>query len=187
MARFFQDLGAHIIDADHVGHEVIEPSHAAYQEILEHFGKEILDPGGRINRKKLGPQVFADPQQLRLLNAIVHPRIIARVQELAGEQLTCNPHTVVIIDAALIFESGISGALRKVIVAWCRPEQQLERLLAKTGISREEAERRIQAQMSVEEKRRRADYVIDCSGSLEESRAQARAIYLELMRMIRQA
>ena len=88
--------------------------------------------------------MFADPQQLRLLNAIVHPRIIARTQELAAEQHRRNPHAVVIVDAALIFESGIGGTLRKVMVAWCRPEQQLERLMAKTGVSREEAERRIQ-------------------------------------------
>jgi dephospho-CoA kinase len=91
---------------------------------------------------------------------------------------------VVIIDAALIFESGIAGTLRKVMAAWCRPEQQMERLMAKTGVSREEAERRIQAQMPVEEKRRRADYLIDCSGSLEQSRAQAETIYPELRRIV---
>ena len=184
MARYFEELGAHIIDADRVGHEVIEPGRAAYQEILEHCGKEILDPGGHIDRKKLGHRVFADPQQLCLLNAIVHPRIIARVQELAAEQQRRDPHAVVIIDAALVFESGIAGTLRKVMVAWCRPEQQMERLMAKTGVSREEAERRIQAQMPVEEKRRRADYLIDCSGSLEQSRAQAEAIYPELQRIV---
>ncbi len=183
VARYFENLGAHIIDADQVGHELIEPGRDAYREILDHFGREILDPSGRIERKKLGPRVFADPQQLRRLNAIVHPRIIARTQELAAEQHRRDPHTVVIVDAALIFESGIGGTLRKVMVAWCRPEQQMERLMAKTGVSCEEAERRIQAQMPVEEKRRRADYLIDCSGTLEDSRAQAQAIYQYLGRI----
>ena len=183
VARYFQDLGAHIIDADRLGHELIEPGHAAYEEILERFGKEILDPGGRIDRKKLGPKVFADPQQLRQLNAILHPRIIARGQELAAEHQRRNPHSVVIFDAALIFESGLDDTLRKVMVAWCHPQQQVERLMAKTGISREEAEQRIKAQMPVEEKRRRADYLIDCSGTLEQSRAQAKAIYQELWRI----
>jgi dephospho-CoA kinase len=183
VARLFQDLGAYIIDADRVGHEVIQPGHAAYQEILEHFGKEILDPAGRIDRKKLGSKVFAEPQQLRLLNAIVHPRIIARVQELSAGQQKRNPRAVVIVDAALIFESGISSTMRKVMVAWCRPEQQLERLMANTGASREEAEQRIQAQMPVEEKRRRADYVIDCSGTLEQTCAQVQVIYAELERL----
>jgi dephospho-CoA kinase len=183
VARYFQDLGAHIIDADRVGHELIEPGHAAYQEILERFGTEILDSVGQIDRKKLGPKVFADPQQLQMLNSILHPRIIARVQELAAEQQGRNPHAVVIVDAALIFESGIGGTLCKVVVAWCRSEQQVERLMAKTGVSREEAERRIHTQMPVEEKRRRADYVIDCSGSMEDTRRQAEAIYLDLRRI----
>jgi len=184
VARYFQDLGAHIIDADRVGHDLIEPGHAAYEAIIEHFGKEILDSRGGIDRKKLGPKVFANPQQLQELNAILHPRIIARMAELAAEQHRRNPLTVVILDAPLIFESGIAGTLRKVMVAWCRPEQQLERLMAKTGVSREEAEQRIKAQMPVEEKRRRADYLIDCSGSLEQSRAEAEAIYPELRRIV---
>ena len=184
VARFFQDLGAYIFDADRIGHEVIEPGHTAYQEVVERFGKAILDSGGRIDRRKLGPKVFADLQQLRRLNAIVHPHIIARVKKLAAEKQRRNPYAVVIIDAALIFESGLDGTLRKVMVAWCRPEQQLERLMAMTGVSREEAEQRIKAQMPLEEKCRRADYLIDCSGSLEQSRAQAEAIYPELRRIV---
>jgi len=187
VARYFQDLGAYIIDADQVGHALIEPGQDAYRRIVDHFGKEILDAGGCVDRKKLGPRVFADPPQLQALNAIVHPRVIARVQELAAEQRRQNPHAVVILDAPLIFEAGMAAALRKIMVAWCRPEQQVERLMAKTGISRDEAERRIRAQMPVEEKRRRADYLIDCSGTLEESRAQAKAIYLELWRIVEQA
>jgi dephospho-CoA kinase len=130
-------LGAHIIDADRVGHELIEPGHAAYEEIVERFGKEILEPGGRIDRKKLGPTVFADPQQLRLLNTILHPRIAAHMRELAIEHRKRDPDAVVIIDAPLIFESGMDGSLCKVMVVWCRPDQQLERLIAKRGISPE--------------------------------------------------
>jgi dephospho-CoA kinase len=183
VARYFHDLGAYVIDADRVGHELMEPGHAAYQEILQHFGNDILNPSGAIDRKKLGPMVFEDAQKLRRLNAILHPRIIARTEELAAEQQRRDPHVVVIFDAALIFESGMRNNLRKVLVAWCRPDQQLERLMAKTGLSREEAERRIQAQMPVEEKRRRADYQIDCSGTLEQTRAQAEAIYPELRRI----
>ncbi len=187
MAGFFQDLGAYAIDADRVGHELIEPGYAAYQQIVERFGQDILEPSGRIDRRKLGSKVFADQQNLHLLNAILHPPIIARVQELAAERLRRNPHAVVIIEAALIFESHLDGALRKVMVAWCRPDQQIERLMAKTGLTREEAECRVQAQMSQQEKRRRADFLIDCSGTLDQSRAQAEAIYLELRRMMEAA
>jgi len=185
VARFFQDLGAKIIDADRIGHELIEPGRTAYQEILQRFGKEILDPTGAIDRRELGARVFADAERLRQLNAILHPRIIARVDKLAREHQARDPHAVVILDAALIFESGIGGTLRKVIVAWCRPEQQLERLMAKMGVSRQEAERRVRAQMPLEEKRRRADYLIDCSGSKEETRRQVEALLPELERLAR--
>jgi dephospho-CoA kinase len=184
VARFFHDLGARIIDADRIGHELIEPGRPAYVEILQRFGDEILNPDGGIDRKKLGARVFASPEDLRELNAILHPRIIARTDELAREYQAGDAHAVVIVDAALIFESRIGGTMRKVMVAWCRPEQQLERLMAKSGISRQEAERRIRAQMPQEEKRRRADYVIDCSGSKERAEEQAAAIYPELQRIV---
>ncbi len=183
VAQFFRELGAYIFDADLVGHDVIEPGLAAYREVVKSFGKGILDSGGRIDRRKLGPKVFANLRQLRRLNAIVHPHIIARVEKLAAGRHKRNPHAVVIVDAALIFEAGLGTILRKVIVVWCRPEQQLERLMAKTGLTRAEAGRRIEAQMPVEEKRRRADYEIDCSGTLEESREQVKAIFPKLLRL----
>ncbi len=184
VARYFQNLGAQIIEADRIGHEFLEPDVPSYHEILATFGKEILDSGGRIDRKKLGARVFADPHQLHRLNAIVHPRLIARLEELAAEQKKLHPHAVVIVDAALIFEWGIAGTLRKVVVACCRPEQQVERLMAKAGVSREQAEQRIRAQMPAEEKRRRADYVVDCSGTLEYSRTQTEAINTELVGIV---
>jgi dephospho-CoA kinase len=184
VARSFQDLGACIIDADRIGHELIEPGRAAYPEIVQLFGKEILARDGSIDRRNLGARVFAHPEEMRALNAALHPRIITRVEELARENRARHPLGVIIIDAALIFESGIGGTLRKVIVVWCRPEQQLERLMSKARLSREEAEQRIGAQMPPEEKRRRADYVIDCSGSKERAREQTQAIYPELERIV---
>ena len=184
VAGFFRELGAYVIDADRIGHELIAPGLPAYRDIVEQFGTDVLSPAGGIDRKKLGPMVFANSQQLRRLNAILHPRIIARMDEIAGEIREQNPHTVVILDVPLIYESGMETALRKVIVAWCRPEQQLERLIAKTGFSREEAWRRIQSQMPLDEKRRRAEFQIDCSGSLDDSRAQAEAVYHQLRSVI---
>lgn len=186
VARFFQDLGARIIDADRIGHELIEPGRTAYEEILLRFGEEIRGADGAIDRKKLGARVFRSPAELANLNAIVHPRIIARVDELAREYYARDPRAVVIVDAALIFESRIGGTMGKVTVAWCRPEQQMERLMHKTGVSRQEAEQRIHAQMSQEEKRRRADYLIDCSASREEARRQVEQLFPELQRLAAQ-
>ena len=182
-ARMFAGLGAKIIDADRLGHELIRRGLPAYEEILHHIGLDILDPAQEIDRKRLGAIVFSDPQKLHELNAILHPRIIEGVQLLAAGFRARNPHAVILVDAALIFEAGIGGQFTKVIIAWCEPEQQIERLIANAGISREDAERRIHAQMPVEEKRRRADYVVDCSGSLDKTRRQVKTLYPKLARL----
>jgi dephospho-CoA kinase len=142
-----------------------------------------LKPGGEIDRGRLGSIVFTDPQKLSELTSIMHPRLIARVAELAKELRFRHPQAVILVDAALIYEAGVADRFAKILVAWCRPEQQVERLMAKTGLSRQDALRRMASQIPVEEKRRRADYVIDCSGSLEETQAQVEALYPEIKRL----
>lgn len=184
-ARMFEELGAKVVDADRIGHELLSQSSPAYPEIVQYFGRDILGASREISRQRLGALVFSDPKKLRKLNAIVHPRIIARVEELANQYCANNPGAVVLVDAALIFEAGIGGRFRKVIVTRCRPEQQIERLVDK-GLSRPEAERRVAAQMPVEEKSRRADFVIDSSGSLKNTRAQVETLYLELKRLAKE-
>jgi dephospho-CoA kinase len=178
-----EGLGARIIDADRVGHELLRASRATYQEVLRAFGNQILDSIGEIDRRRLGTIVFADPARLRDLNAILHPRILARVEEQVTHYQAESPGTVIVVDAALVFEAGIGGRFTKVLVVWCRPEQQIERLMTKTGLSRQEAEQRIAAQMPGEQKRRRADYEIDGSGSLENTRVQVEALYPEFQRL----
>jgi dephospho-CoA kinase len=184
VARMFEDLGAKIIDADRLAHELSRAPLPAYKEIVSRFGSEILDSYGEIDRRRLGSVVFADGEKLRQLSAILHPRIIERIEELAISFHILAPHAVVLVDAALIYEAGIEKRFTKTVVAWCRPEQQLERLMAKARVTREEAERRIATQMPSEEKRRRADYVIDCSGSEEDTRAQVAALFPQLQRVV---
>ena len=186
VAAMLKELGAKIIDADKVGHEFLLVTSPVFHEIVEAFGRDILDGRGEIDRRKLGPLVFAQPDKLRQLNAIVHPRIIERVEQMAEDYRRADPDAVIFADAALIYESGIGGRFSKVVVAWCRPEQQLERLMAKTGLSREEAQKRISSQLPAEEKRRRADFVIDCSGSLEETRRQVEELFPKLAQISRQ-
>ena len=185
VAAMFRELGARIIDADKVGHELLLPSSPAYPELVAAFGNEILNSAGEIDRRRLGPLVFSDPAKLQQLNRITHRRIIDRIEQLALEYNAQDPQTVVIVDAALIYETGIGGRFVKIIVAWCRPEQQIERLMAKTGVSREEAERRIASQMPAEEKRRCADFVIDCTGSLEETCRQVESLFPKLQQLAR--
>lgn len=180
VAQYFRGLGARIIDADRIGHDLLSRSSPAYSEVVQAFGRGIVDASGEIDRRRLGALAFADPARLAQLNAILHPRIISRVEEHAAEYSQQEPGAVILVDAALIFEAGIGARFIKVVVAWCRPEQQLDRLMAKAGISREAAEKRIATQMPVEEKRRRADFVIDCSGSKEDARRQAERLYPQL-------
>ncbi len=183
-ARMFRDLGAEIIDADRIGHELLEHSSAVFSEIVRRFGDSILDAQGEISRRRLGAIVFADPEELRQLNAIIHPRIIAQVEERAAELAVRNARSVVLVDAALIFEAGIGGRFKKVIVTWCPLEMQLARLMEK-GLTREDAERRVAAQIPGDEKKGRADFVIDSSGPLENTRAQVERIYASLQQWVR--
>jgi dephospho-CoA kinase len=183
VARFLEALGAKIIDADRVGHELLQPSSPVHNKIVSHFGREILKPGGGIDRERLGAIVFADPQRLGELDSIIHPSLIARVEERAKELHARHPGAVILVDAALIYEAGVEDRFAKILVTWCRPEQQIERLMAKAGLSRLDALRRLACQIPAEEKRRRADYVIDCSGSLEETRGQAETLYPEIKRL----
>jgi dephospho-CoA kinase len=184
VARFMQALGAKVIDADRVGHELLQPSNPVHHQVVSHFGQEIVKPGGEINRQRLGSLVFGDPQRLSELTSIVHPALIARIGELSVELRLQYPRAVIVVDGALIYEAGVADRFIKVLVAWCRPEQQIERLMAKTGLSRQDAIRRVESQVPAEEKRRRADYVIDCSGSLEETRAQVEALYPEIKLLV---
>ena len=194
VARFLETFGAKIIDADHVGHELLLPSSPAYPQIISRFGPQILaaaedsarDPAGEpaaINRQRLAAIVFADPEKLRALNAILHPLILLRILETIMETREREPGGVAVVEAPLIYEAGIEKNFLKVIVTWCRPEQQIERLLAKGGISRAETEARIAAQMAPVEKRRRADYLIDCSTTVENTQTQVNELYSKLQKM----
>ncbi len=187
VARFFDELGTKTIDADRLSHELMDPSLPAYQDIVAHFGTDMLDGSGRIDRKRLGAQVFSDARELHKLNAILHPRIIEKIEQEIRQYQAEDSRAPVLVDAALIYEAGLGQCFCKVLVAWCRPEQQLERLMAKAGLARADAERRIAAQMPPEEKRRRADYVIDCSGAKDNTRQQVVALYPELQRLANSA
>ena len=185
VAALFTELGARVIDADRVAHEVVRSPHPAYHEIVREFGFEILDSEGEIDRKRHAAIVFANPEKLKILNAIVHPRVIERIERLAEGFLLLDPKAVVLVDAALLYEAGVADRFNKIIVAWSRPEQQVERLMARMRLTREQAELRISAQWPAEEKRRRADYVIDCSDTVDETRKQVVRIYPQLQSLPR--
>jgi len=176
----FEQLGCVVFDADKIAHTVMQPGHRAYHEAVLEFGDGMLGPGGLIDRAKLGAIVFADEGRRRRLNEIVHPRVKEEQDRLLREAAAANPNGIAIVDAALIIESGGYKRFDKLIVVHCDGETQVQRLMARNNIGRGEAEQRISAQMSSEEKRRYADYEIDTSGSYEDTRRRAIEVHQEL-------
>jgi len=177
--RMLRDRDYMVFDADAISHELLEPGQATYDAVVRAFGDGILGAGGAVDRGKLGAIVFADPAKRAALNAILHPRIrdisedwFARLDGPGGPSIAFE-------DAALILEAGLRKYFDRVVVCWCRPGQQVERLKER-GLSLEQAARRIAAQMPIDEKRRLADDVIDCSGSIEETERQVEALLAKL-------
>jgi dephospho-CoA kinase len=171
VASMLRDRDVPVLDADPLGHELLEPGQAAYEETVAAFGREVLDARGKVSRAKLGGIIFADAQKRARLNQILHPRILDILQKWFAALDEPEGPEFAVVEAALIVEAGYNRNLDKLIVCWCRPEQQLERLTLR-GLSMEEVQQRIGAQMPPDEKRKLADEAIDCSGSIEETQQQ---------------
>lgn len=171
VAGMLRELGFRVIDADALGHSVMEPGTRAFEEIKREFGEGVIGADGRIDRGKLGAIVFADAEKLKRLNAIVHPRVEEEMVRQFAEWEKSGVADAAFVEAALLVEAGYQKELDGLLVAWCRPEQQMERLLER-GLSEVEARRRIAAQMPAEEKLKYATEKIDCSGSMEETRRE---------------
>jgi len=181
VAAMLREMGFAVLDADSLAHRLIKPGLPAYNDVLQEFGPGVVAPDGRVDRPKLSAIVFADRARLDRLDAIVHPRVAEVVFRQFEEWQRGGTRDAAFVEAALLIESGIHKKLDGLVVAWCAPEQQLKRLLAR-GLSETEARRRIAAQLPVEEKLRLATEKIDCSGSIEETRRQVEALATKLRR-----
>ena len=178
----FEELGCHVLDADQTAREVVMPGTPGLAALTDAFGKEILNPDGTLDRKQLGAVVFGDEEKRQRLNHILHPFIIARQDEILREWETKDPNGIGMVDAALMIESGGYRRFDKLIVVHCRPQVQLERLMLRDKLSRDEAQRRIDSQMPQEEKQKFADYLIDTSDGFEVTRSQTKHVYADLRR-----
>ena len=176
----FRELGCHVLDADVTAREVVEPGTVGLAKIVENFGNDVLLSTGELNRSKLGGIVFANDDKRQLLNSIVHPLVIEKQNEWIEAWEVADPDGIAIVDAALMIESGGYRRFDKLIVVWCRPEVQLERLMLRDHLSAEEAARRVAAQMSQEEKKSYADLLIDTSAGFEDTRRQTIEIFEQL-------
>lgn len=165
VARLLEERGFHVIDADQVARDVVKPGEAALNDIVHHFGDEMLRDDGRLDRKRLGKRIFGDEEARKKLEAILHPRIRERMLEAIQKALK-NQHDPVIVDVPLLFETGWDRLTDAIIVVMAPPDVQLKRLMARDALTEEEARQRIQAQWPLEEKVKRADWVIDNRGDL---------------------
>jgi dephospho-CoA kinase len=186
VGEMFAALGAHVIQADEISHQLMQPGEAVYREVVAHFGAEILDPDGSVNRARLAELAFGSkPSRVQELNQIVHPAVIRREEEWMDEVRRHDPHAVAVVEAALILEAGMARGLDRLVVVTCRPEQRIERWARRLKVddetARREVIRRMAAQLPDEEKIKAADYVVDNSGSLDETRRQVEEIYSKLL------
>jgi dephospho-CoA kinase len=186
VVAMLRELGCHVLEADKIAHQMIVPGGAAYEEVVREFGRGILTPEGLVDRRKLGAIVFPDPKLLARLNSIVHPPVLEEQSRQLAAIEQADPYAIAVVEAALLIEAGFDKKLEYLVVTWCTPEQQLARLTQSEtgrGLTIEQARQRIAAQMPIEETRRRADEVIDCSGTLEHTRSQVITLFAKLKGM----
>jgi dephospho-CoA kinase len=176
-------LGCLVIQADELGHQVLEPSGEAYEGVVREFGSEILSEGGTIDRRALAARVFDSPARLERLNALVHPPVVRREEELVGQFAAQNPRGIAVVEAAILIETGSYHRFDRIILVTCREEQQVERAMRRSGSVETDVRARLSRQMPIEEKRKFADFVIDTSGEKESTVRQTRAVY-EALRSI---
>jgi len=175
VAALLRETGFFVLEADTVAHKLMEPGQPAHDEVLREFGAAVADANGKIDRGKLGAIVFADAEKLAKLNAILHPRVKELMLRQFEEWERSGVRDAAFVEAALLVEASFTQHLDGLVVVWCSPEQQLERLRDR-GMSEAEARRRLAAQLPVEEKIKHATEIIDCSGSLEQTRSQVQAL-----------
>jgi dephospho-CoA kinase len=180
VAAIFQQAGACLIDADRIARDAVRQGTPAYAEIRAHFGVDILLPGGEIDRQRLAAVIFSNPAEQRVLEGIVHPRVKEETTRQLDRLGRKQPGAIVILDVPLLFESGMGVGLAEIIVVYAPEAVQIRRLMTRDGLTPAEALARIRAQMPIESKKALATIVIDNSGELAHTRAQALEVYRQL-------
>ena len=179
-------LGCHVLEADRLGHEVLLPGGEAYAPVVREFGSSVMGEAGQIDRRALAAEVFGKPERLALLNGFVHPPVLRREEEWLARVAAQDPHAIAVVEAAILIETGSYRRFDKLIVVTCDVEQQVGRSMKRDGAARAEVLARLGRQMPLAEKRKFADFIIDTSGTKEETVRQTGAVYESLRRMEQQ-
>ena len=183
VGKLFKALGAYILDADEICRSLLEPGKPAWNETVDLLGNGILRDDQTLDRRKIADVVFSDLEKKKALEAILHPRVMEEEQAVYKDILKDDPGALVIIDAALLIESGNYRKVDKVIVIACDEETQLHRIMDKNTFSREDAHRRLQQQMPLEEKSKFADYVLHNDSGLSELEEKVEALFHQLKQL----
>jgi dephospho-CoA kinase len=183
VAKVWKEEGAYVIDADQIARDLVRPHTPAWQELVSTFGESILQKDGSIQRKELAAIVFADPEKKNLLNQLLHPRIKEETQRRLNSIGQSDPEAIVVIDAALLVETGTYREVDRLVVVHATEAQQIDRLRERGGVEPGEALRIVSAQMPLEEKLKVADIVIRTEGSPDETRRKAKEVFQELKRL----
>jgi len=185
IASMLIEQGAALIDADKIGHEVLEKGGEVWKDLIETFGEDILAEDGTIDRRKLGGKVFGNPDNLAKLNAISHPRMRTRILQRFDEYRANKTHDIVVFDAAILYEVGWDTGCDEVWVVYVPEEVAVKRLEVRNGMTEEQAQARIRSQMPIDEKRARANVVIENDRPLEEVAKEVSALYAEALKRSR--
>ncbi|CAM3853517.1 dephospho-CoA kinase [Alicyclobacillus pomorum] len=177
VTKMLRDLGAYVVDADVWARRVVEPGSRGLKEIVESFGENVLNPDGTLNRQALGAIVFHDAQARQRLNAITHPKVREGMKQETAEYVRTHPGEPVVWDVPLLFEGETHRLVDTTILVYVDEATQLARLMARDGLTEQDATARIRAQMPIEDKRKLADYIIDNRGTTEQTREQVARIW----------
>jgi dephospho-CoA kinase len=181
----FRELGCHVLDADKTARDVVKKGTPGLAKIVSEFGEDILTVDGDLDRPKMASIVFADEKMRLLLNSIVHPLVFESQNAWLAAREADDPNGIAIVDAALMIESGGYRRFEKLIVVWCEPEIQFERLIQRDGLSEADARKRTQSQMPQDEKKRYADFLIDTSDGFDPTRVQCGRVHSKLLELNR--
>jgi dephospho-CoA kinase len=181
VSEMFRRKGAEIIDADQIAREVVEPGTEGLARIVREFGPGMLDEEGKLNRERLGARIFQNPAEREKLNRLLHPLIVDSMRAKTEKIKKEKDPDLLIWDVPLLIEGNLTQWVEAVILVYTPKEIQLERLMKRNALSKEEAEKRILAQMDIEEKKKYADYVIDNRGTLSETERQVDQLWKQLI------
>ncbi len=186
VARMFKDEGANVIDLDDLARRVVEPDKPAWRDVVAYFGMGILNPDKTLNRSALGEIVFSDPKSRKVLEEFTHPRIFEERDALLEAIKHKDPCSVVVIEFPLLFELSFQKKFDKVILVYVPRDAQIRRVRERDGLSQNEVDKRLRAQIPIDEKRSLSDYIIDNEGSLDNTRDQVRGVMKDLRKFARE-